>query len=196
MWAALGITRVKHVLAGGGTRVATTEELIATYPGLRTTARCQGRVRIMRDEIEANLRRWKDKLSKGMPATVKRNEFRRDASGQIWRAVWRSPELRSVFVFMSEWGPTGCSFSCLFSEFCSAALRRLLALRTSTRGIASTSTLTGCAKGSQAQLGLRLVPPQSTCRWRTVERAVGHDEHDVICRRILFKQMLSAQNRP
>ena len=74
--------------------------------------------------------------------------------------------------------------------------RRLLALRTSTRGIASTSTLTGCAKGSQAQLGLRLVPPQSTCRWRTVERAVGHDEHDVICRRILFKQMLSAQNRP
>ena len=33
-WAALGITRVKHVLAGGGTRVATTEELIATYPGL------------------------------------------------------------------------------------------------------------------------------------------------------------------
>ena len=86
-WAALGITRVKHVLAGGGTRVATTEELIATYPGLRTTARCQGRVRIMRDEIEANLRRWKDKLSKGMPATVKRNEFRRDASGQIWRAV-------------------------------------------------------------------------------------------------------------
>ena len=39
-----------------------------------------------------------------------------------------------------------------------------------------------------------LLSSKHLCRWRTVE--VGHDEHDVICRRILFKQMLSAQNRP
>jgi hypothetical protein len=83
-WARAGVTRVKHVLAADGTRVATVEELVHAHPDLLTSQHPMGQLRIHLGAIAEDLQRWEAKLAKGLPGTLKRGEFRRDESGQIW----------------------------------------------------------------------------------------------------------------
>ena len=85
-WARAGITRVKHVLAEGGTRVATLEELVRAYPGLPTSQHPMGQLRQRLQAIAKDLHRWEAKLAKGLPERLRKGEFRRDEAGQIWEA--------------------------------------------------------------------------------------------------------------
>ena len=84
-WARAGISRVRHVLAAGGTRVATLEELVQAHPNLLTSQHPMGQLRLRLAAIAKDLRRWEAKLAKGLPATLKKGEFRRDGAGCIWR---------------------------------------------------------------------------------------------------------------
>ena len=84
-WATAGITRVKHVLAAGGTRVATLEELVRAHPGLQTSQHPMGQLRLRLQAIAKDLQRWEAKLAKGLPENLKRGEFRRDGAGVIWK---------------------------------------------------------------------------------------------------------------
>ena len=43
-----------------------------------------GQLRIHLGAIAEDQQRWKEKLARGLPGTLKRGEFRRDESGQIW----------------------------------------------------------------------------------------------------------------
>ena len=84
-WARAGVTRVKHVLAAGGTRVAKLEELLQAHPDLLTSQHPMGQLRLRLEGIAQELNRWAAKLAKGLPATLKKGEFRRDGEGAVWQ---------------------------------------------------------------------------------------------------------------
>ena len=86
-WARAGVTRVKHVLAAGGTRVAKLEELLQAHPGLLTSQNPMGQLRLRLEGIAQELNRWEAKLAKGLPATLKKGEFRRDGEGAVWQTT-------------------------------------------------------------------------------------------------------------
>ena len=76
---------MRHVLAAGGTRVATLEELVRAHPDLPTSQHPMGQLRQRLQTIAKNLHRWEAKLAKGLSEKLKRGEFRRDGAGQIWK---------------------------------------------------------------------------------------------------------------
>jgi hypothetical protein len=69
--------------------VATIEELVIAHPDLLTSQHPMGQLRIHLGAIAEDQQRWKEKLARGLPGTLKRGEFRRDGSwygrtGQLW----------------------------------------------------------------------------------------------------------------
>jgi len=92
-WARAGVTRVKHVLAAGGTRVAKLEELLQAHPDLLTSQHPMGQLRLRLEGIAQELNRWAAKLAKGLPATLKKGEFRRDGEGAVWHVRPKGPRL-------------------------------------------------------------------------------------------------------
>ena len=86
-WARAGVSRVRHVLAAGGARVATLEELLQAHPDLLTSQHPAGQLRLRLEGIAQELSRWEAKLAKGLPATLKKGEFRRDGKGTVWQTT-------------------------------------------------------------------------------------------------------------
>ena len=70
--------------------MATIEELVIAHPDLLTSQHPMGQLRIHLGAIAEDQQRWKEKLARGLPGTLKRGELRRDGSwygrtGQLWR---------------------------------------------------------------------------------------------------------------
>ena len=60
--------------------MATIEELVIAHPDLLTSQHPMGQLRIHLGAIAEDQQRWKEKLARGLPGTLKRGEFRRDGS--------------------------------------------------------------------------------------------------------------------
>ena len=68
-------------------RVATLEELLQAHPDLLTSQHPAGQLRLRLEGIAQELSRWEAKLAKGLPATLKKGEFRRDGEGTVWQTT-------------------------------------------------------------------------------------------------------------
>ena len=78
------------MLAADGARVATLEELLQAHPDLLTSQHPAGQLRLRLEGIAQELSRWEAKLAKGLPATLKKGEFRRDGEGTVWQTTAES----------------------------------------------------------------------------------------------------------
>ena len=85
-WARAGITRVEHVLGGTGW-VESTDALLARYPALLSLVPCRGSVTLRLQQIAADLRPWRKKLSFQRPLRVKGGEWWAQDDGTLLRAA-------------------------------------------------------------------------------------------------------------